>query len=220
MHTRELDGRVLRFGHRGWLWHNAFLLYDHATDSIWHHQTGRAMAGELRGQALARLPSSLMTYEAWLEEHPDTRVLPKPLDPSIPVDSDSYALRNARIQVGLGVEVPGGERFYPLPRLAGHGPVEEEVAGVPLVVAAHLESRSGFAYDRRVGGKIVSFRLGEAPEGAPILRESGGDRAWRLRSGRPVQTSGARGALRPVLFTLWEAVAWKNQHPRGTVWEP
>lgn len=143
MHTRNLDGRVLRFGHRGWLWHNAFLLYDHGTDSIWHHQTGRAMSGELRGRALGRVPSALMTYGAWLEEHPGTLVLPKPGDPAIPVDTDSYASRNATLQVGLGVEVPGAERLYPLPRLAGHGLVEEDLAGVPLVVAAHLPSRGG-----------------------------------------------------------------------------
>ena len=216
VHVRKLDGKPLHFGHRGWLWHDAFLLYDHETDSIWHHQTGWAMSGPRRGRALARLPASTMTFGAWRAEHPDTLVLPKPTDPETPVDADTYAERNAALALGVGVDLAGDFRLYPFDALSSDGVVEEVIGDLPLVVARDRRAGAAFAYDRRVDGETLSFaRVTDG--GRPVLREAAGPRRWYLRTGLPV-AGRADEALRPLLAATWETFAWRRQHPAGTVY--
>jgi len=221
VHSRIVDGRSLRFGHRGWLWNNAYINYDLETDSLWHHQTGWAMSGPLRGKSLARFPTVLVTWSAWQAEHPETLVLPKAPDDPRPIDRDVYSERNAVLVFGLGVDLPTACRLYSFDDLrAAGGIVQEEIGGVPLVVALDPEGRSAFVYDRRIDGAVVDLELrpAEGGDGPAILRERGGERAWRLRSGRPLVTGGATDRLRPLHSSHWEMYAWERQHPSGTRW--
>lgn len=229
VHVRSVatkDGlRVLTFGHSGWLWRNSYLLYDRETDSLWHHLTGRAMAGPLRGTSLRRLPTTVTTWAAWKAEHPSTRVLPRPpTGPrGEPTDADGYAPRNARLRFGYGIDVEedagAASRLYPFDALPPDGLVEEEVGGVPVVVVHDAEGGTAHAYDRRVGGRTLSFErdtAGSPPR--PVLRERGTARirrVWSLRSGRSLDASDP--PLRPLLGSPWETTAWRLQHPRGTV---
>ena len=217
VHERTAKGRVLTFGHSGWLWHNAYLLYDRETDSLWHHATGIAMSGPLRGTRLARYDdTALMTFAAWRAEHPGTLVLAKPADGQAELDRDVYADRNAARRFGLAVELPGASRFYPLTALAELDAVEEDVGGVPLVVVRDVRAAQARAFDRRVGGRALSFDA--VPGERPLLAERGGPRRWYLRSGTAVPGSGAESDLCPLPATAFEAEAWALQHPAGTIW--
>src|SRR5262245_10132109 len=217
VHERRAAGRVLTFGHSGWLWHNAYLLYDRETDSLWHHATGTAMAGPLRGTRLARYDNTaLMTFAAWRAEHPATLVLAKPAAGRPELDRDVYAERNVSVRFGLALELPGVSRFYPLSALADLDAVEEEVAGVPVVVVRDVRAAHARAFDRRVGGRTLSFETVAGDR--PLLRERGGRREWYLRSGTAVTGSGAEGDLCPLPATAFEANAWALQHPAGTTW--
>lgn len=217
VHERRVDGRTLTFGHSGWLWHNSFLLYDRETDSLWHHATGTAMAGPLRGRRMARFPAtSVMTFAAWRGEHPATLVLAKPSDPRAPVESDPYAARNANSAWGLSVGATGAPRFYPFAQMRDLDAVEDDVAGTPAVIVRDAGASLAHAFDRRAGGVALSF---DAVSGArPQLRERGGARAWFLRSGAPVPGSGAEAPLRPLPATHFERNAWQAQHPAGSTW--
>ncbi len=216
MHARTIDGKPARFGHRGWLWKNAYILYDVETDSLWHHLTGRALSGPLRGTALARWRTELLTWEAWRAEHPDTLVLPKPAAHPADLSVDVYAQRNSGLRFGLGIEIGEERVLYPL-ALLHDGPVEDEVAGIPVVVAGDGASRAAFAWDRRVDGRPASFEVSADGRGAPLLQVVGGGPAFRLRSGRAV--GGDREGLHPVFSTQWEVGAWRAQHPNGRVHE-
>ena len=217
VHDRTAAGRVLTFGHSGWLWHNAYLLYDRETDSIWHHGTGTAMAGPLRATRLRRYDdTTITTFGAWRGEHPGTLVLAKPAQGQPALDHDVYADRNTTVRFGLALELPGAPRFYPLTALADLDAVEDEVGGVPVVVVRDVRAAQARAFDRRVGGRALSF---EAVAGErPLLRERGGTRAWYLRSGTAVTGSGADADLCPLPATAFEANAWALQHPTGTTW--
>jgi hypothetical protein len=218
VHDRRAAGRVLTFGHSGWLWHNAYLLYDRETDSLWHHATGIAMAGPLRGTRLSRYDdAAVMTFAAWRGEHPGTLVLAKPADAPPEIERDVYSDRNATRRWGVAVELPGAARFYPLTALADLDAVEEEVAGVPLVVVRDVRAAQARAFDRRVGGAAVSLEA--VPGERPLLVERGGRRAWYLRSGTAVAGTGAESDLCPLPATAFEADAWALQHPRGTTWK-
>ncbi len=218
VHGRRVDGRVLTFGHSGWLWHNAYLLYDRETDSVWHHETGVAMSGPLRGRRLPRFDSiAIMSFAAWRAEHPDTLVLPKPPDPK--TDEDVYASRNAHRTFGLALDVPGASRFYPFDAMKPLDAVEEEVGGVPVVVVRDASAATALAFDRRVGDATLSFEIEQKTADArPVLRERGGRRAWYLRSGAPVPGPDRTPALRPLPATPFETTAWPLQHPAGSIW--
>jgi len=214
VHARELDGRILRFGHSGWLWHNAYLLYDRETESVWHHQTGWAMSGPLRGKSLARFPTTLTTFEAWAQEHPDSHVLPKPPASRERLDADTYALRNAGLAFGLGVDLPGVFWLVPFRELAAAGDlVQEEIDGVPLVIVADPAARTAHAYSRRVDGQVVELVRETSDDGAGRLVDAGGGRAWSVRSGRS-EASGVPD-LRRLHAAHWETHAWVRQHPTG-----
>lgn len=210
VHVRSLDGRSLRFGHRGWLWHNAFLLYDHGTDSLWHHQTGRALAGPLRGRALARLPTVLVPWAAFRAAHPGTRVLPKPPDPAL--REDPYATRTVVLELGLGLELDGRDVLYPLPEFGPDDVLHDVVGDVPVVLARLPNTRTATAF--RAPDASVRLRL-VRDDGGRALLEAPDGRAWNAVSGRPVR--GTDALLAPLLATLWDRDAWERQHPRGRV---
>ena len=50
-------------------------MMDVETGSLWSHILGEAMQGELKGTQLDSLPCDMVTWEAWLREHPKTTVL-------------------------------------------------------------------------------------------------------------------------------------------------
>jgi hypothetical protein len=161
------------------------------------------------------------TWSAWRSEHRRTRVLPRPAQGpgGEPTDRDGYAPRNARRTFGLGLDVEGPagttSRLYPFGALPHDAVVEEEVGGVPVVVAADPGGGTAHAFDRRVGGRTLSFErdtAGTPPR--PVLRERGGRRAWALRSGLPLGDGSE--PLRRLLASPWETDAWRAQHPAGT----
>ncbi len=216
VHARDVGGRTLSFGHSGWLWNSAYLLYDRDTGSIWHHASGIAMSGPMRGTRLRRYAqTALMTFDAWRAEHPDTLVLAKPPEGPDRVEEDVYASRNAGLSFGLAVEAAGAYGFFPLRDLGALGVVEDSVGDVPVVVARDAAGRSAVAYDRRVDGRALSFEA-VADGVRPRLRERGGERAWWLRSGTPVAGTGATSALRPLPATPWEERAFRLAHPSGS----
>ena len=217
VHVREVDGNPVRFGHSGWLWHNTFLLYDHATESLWHPVTGRAMSGPMRGRRLRTLPVSFLTWRAWRTEHPGTLVLRKPQ-----ADVDDYAGRNARMTFGYAVDVGAASRIWQFSDLPAAGAVEDEVGGTPVVVVRDMAAEAAFVYERPAeGGRTVSFDWdARGPGGRPVLRERGGSRAWFARTGLPVPGTDAREPLRQLPGSDWEAAAWALQHPWGTRYAP
>ena len=52
------------------------LMQDRETGTTWQAITGRAVEGELAGQALRRLPSHYSFWFAWTDYHPETRLYP------------------------------------------------------------------------------------------------------------------------------------------------
>ena len=46
MYARRVNGEVLDFDHRGWLYEESFLFYDFKTDSLWVQATGEAERNE------------------------------------------------------------------------------------------------------------------------------------------------------------------------------
>lgn len=72
---RTIDGEVLDFGTSGKLRFSDLIMYDRQTQSWWQQFSGRGLVGEFTGTLLAMIPSRLMSWSEFREEHPDGRVL-------------------------------------------------------------------------------------------------------------------------------------------------
>ncbi len=72
---RRTDEGELTFGVSGLLFNNDVLMYDRQTESLWSQLKMEAVAGPQVGQKMRWLASEQMTWAAWKERYPDSKVL-------------------------------------------------------------------------------------------------------------------------------------------------
>lgn len=74
-YDRRVGERILDFGTSGALLNSSLVMYDRQTESLWSHYTGQAVAGHLAGAELDLIPVQTVSFETFLESHPDGGVL-------------------------------------------------------------------------------------------------------------------------------------------------
>lgn len=72
---RTLDGQVVTFGTTGKLRNSDLIMYDRTQENWWQQFNGEAIAGARAGERLIKLPSSLISFDQFLERFPDGEVL-------------------------------------------------------------------------------------------------------------------------------------------------
>lgn len=72
---REMNEQILDFGTTGYLHQGSLLMYDRQTHSLWAHFGGEALGGELAGNYLDILPSSIVSWNEFTETFPEGLVL-------------------------------------------------------------------------------------------------------------------------------------------------
>jgi len=72
VHRRIIGDTEIVLGNQGALYGNAMTWWDHDTGSIWSQPIGEAILGPRKGAKLELLPSTLTTWSAWRDAHPDT----------------------------------------------------------------------------------------------------------------------------------------------------
>lgn len=79
VHDRRVDGAILTLGVSGKVRDGNLVMYDRQTGSLWLQQSGKALEGRLRGQALKELPRAqyepAVRWDEWQSKHPATKVL-------------------------------------------------------------------------------------------------------------------------------------------------
>ena len=136
------------FGNQGALWGNAMTWWDHGTGSVWSQPLGEAIAGPLKGETLELLPSTLTTYGSWKAEHPGGLAL------DVPGGRSGFDLRRMAVVVDFGAEAAA----YSIPGLREVGPVNDTVAGVPLVVLTDPADPERWAvFSRRLDDRTLTF---------------------------------------------------------------
>ena len=218
--ARALDGETLEFGHSGMLYRSAFLLYDLGTKSLWHHATGRALTGKLRGRRLEPIASRFVTWGTWRKAYPDSKVLAKdPMKGDYVADAFDHRNRALRLKFGLGILCGEETRLYELTELDRMPLVQETVGGEPVVVSYHPASKTATAWRRTLEGKVLDLRRAEDGEnGLPRLEETGEkgsifDAVTGFCVSGPLQGK----SLKPVIGCFWEVHAWIAHHPLGTM---
>jgi hypothetical protein len=232
---RTVNGEETVFGVSGLLWRNDLVMYDEATESLWSQILATAIRGEETGTTLTLVPSTLTTWGEWRESHPGTVVLrPPPESHTVVGRVDRDYSRNPyggyessrRIGIGgssfdddrlhpkaqvVGVTHEGTARAYPLDAVQRAGVVNDEVNGLPVVVAA-VDSTL-VAYVRVVDGETLDF----VADGPKHLR-AGGSR-WRITTGTAVDGPREGTELEhanDVSPQFW--FAWLDFHPETSVY--
>lgn len=128
--------------------------WDHSTGSVWSQPLGEAIMGPRKGERLQLLASTLTTWQAWRDKHPDTLAL----------DAHGWAtgfhLEDMTIVVDMGSEAVS----YRIPDLRKVGVVNDVVGGVEIAVVIDPEDPARWAvFSRRLDDSVVILEL--APEG-------------------------------------------------------
>jgi len=220
-----VDGRELDFGVSGKLLRNGLVLYDRQSSSLWSQMLGQAVWGALAGWSLDAVPSVVTTWSTWRTLHPATVALVKTT-----ADPDPYSGYYHGPQVGArgalfpddrlaakalvtGAVVGGSPVAYPHDVLAALGAVNDEVAGVPLVMAHDAVTGASLLFEWPGHGHAPSLSLDTVAGGGLVLRDERSGVRWsgwtgEVLSGAPAQ---ARLPRLPATTTFW--FAWKDHHP-------
>ena len=189
---RRYGEKTLTFGVSGLLYQSDVLMFDRQTESLWSQLAMKSVSGPQVGTALKWLNSNLMTWKAWKEANPESKVLSRAT--GIPRDYDQMPYR--------GYE-QNPQTIFPVPSHRTELGNKEWVAGVV------------------VNGKAMAFpikTLAEKNGGAATF--PGGDSEITVSydaTTRKVTALRSDGGELPVVQVYW--FAWQAFYPMTALWE-
>jgi hypothetical protein len=148
---RRVDGQVYEFGTSGLLRNSDLVMYDRATESLWQQLTGEAIVGDMVGQRLTFLTSSLVSFADFRQAHPEGVVLSRDTGYTRSYGENPYTGydtigRNPFLFDGepdgrlpamervVTISLEGRDVAYPLSVLSEVHIIEDAPGGVDLVV--------------------------------------------------------------------------------------
>lgn len=151
VYSGKVDDKTFTFGVSGRLFKSNVLIYDHQTESLWSQLKETAIAGPMVGRKLNKIPAERTTWQRWLKNHPQTKVLSTDTgyhrDYKLDPYTGYYRAREIMFPVGdvrtdlaakemvLGVEINGTAKAYPLPLLERKtGTLKDEIGGNPVQI--------------------------------------------------------------------------------------
>jgi hypothetical protein len=232
----EVEGNVLQFdvvtNYRANL-----VMVDRQTGSWWQQLTGKAIQGKLSGTALKLIPVDLMTWGAWKELYPDTRVLSRDtgfnhnydvlpsggsytdwqksdriFHPLVRITDTRFRAR----ETVLGVQVGDVYKAYPFSNLGELAVINDEVNGEPVLILFDSKSQIASAFSRKVSENILT--LEEMTEGGEVLvRDKNSGSVWDFE-GRAIadETEGTKLERLKYHNAFW--FAWADFHPDTLVY--
>jgi thiol-disulfide isomerase/thioredoxin len=231
-YRRATGGRVLSMEVPG-VYNGTIILRDRETRTLWAPFSGRAIEGPLQGAKLDRFPLFLTHWDEWVARHPDTDVLwDRPsareghgawylpgrwgivsemgatmaaLDPRLPENALVY-----------GVEAGANAKAYPLSQVELQGGVVNDQAGKIAVVILARGAFEAAGYERRLEGRLLTFRPSSLPGGAMTDAETGS--LWSSEG------EALRGPLRGERLAALDGYSvewhvWSAYHPGAVIFK-
>jgi hypothetical protein len=152
-YVRTINGKEVTFGTSGSLYNNNLVMYDRASHSLWSQIWGKAIAGNLSGYVLQRIPVDVLPWGEWKALYPDTMVLSRQTGHPRPYGDDPYGGYYYSDQV-----------LFPLTHRDDRMPVKTVVWGFSFNGSAKaypLKSLQQTAFADVIGGEsVLVWRLG------------------------------------------------------------
>ncbi len=171
---RRLGAEVLEFGVSGLLRNSDLIMYDRTTESLWQQFTGEGVIGDLAGEQLAFLPSSLVSFADFRAAYPKGQVLSRETGASRPygrnpyegydtIGSNPFLYRgpmDGRLQavervVTVSLADEGIDIAYPLSVLSAVGVIQESRGGRDLAVFHRSGTSSALGAETIAEGQDV-----------------------------------------------------------------
>ena len=206
VHRRSIKGEEITFGVQGALLGNAMTFWDHDTGSVWSQPTGEAVAGPRKGERLELLPVSFTSWDAWLQEHPETLAL----------DTTAFVTGFALERMAIVLDLADDAIAIRYLDLVDAGVVNEVVGG--LEVAAVVDPTDPDRWEtfaRRMGDQVLTLAI---ENDQLIDRETG--TVWDPVRGRAL-SGPLEGEILGILpgFTIFPR-DFGTFFPDGRFWEP
>lgn len=189
---------------------NAMTWYDHKSGSVWSQVWGQAIAGPRKGTTLALIPASIVPWETWKNQHPDTLAMT--------TGKDALFSREEPLRDGWVAGITLGEysKAYQFQALIRDSVVNDTIGPYPVVLYADPETRTVNAYLRQVGEQVLTFSLDES---GTALIDAETESRWNPVLGVILEGQQAGQALRPVPYLSSFDWAWLDFYPNSTIYE-
>jgi len=224
VYGREIEGKEYTFGVSGKLIRNALVMYDRETESYWSQILGEAVAGDLQGTKLEFLPSWMMSWKEWKALHPNTQALDKGGRRGGRDSYTGYYQSGSTGVIGethqddrlyakefvIGVELDSEAVAYPFSVLNEEPLINDEVAGIDLLVVFNPDSAASAVFNRQVDGETLTF----AKTADPLIImdvETGSE--WNALSGQAVAGPLAGTSLERIKSTAVFWFGWTDFYP-------
>ena len=194
MYSSKVNGENTEFGTSGMLYRSNKLMYDRATETLWHQFLGVPVAGPLAGSGvrLEVLPSVLTTWGEWLAEHPDTTVVSN--DTGV-YPADTYRPESDRRSIYFSYRAAPGTMF-PVAGIDETLPLKEQVFGLAFGDAARAYPRAALRE-----APVLNDTVGQ--QNVVIITVAGGGVRAYDRQGLKFQ-AGSQGQLQDEQGREWK----------------
>lgn len=185
---------------------------DESTGSWWRQANGEAITGNLKGMKLPEVPSRQVTLAQWLSLHPASLIMQG--DPAAAAEyAEDYAFERGTSRKTLtgtdtlswgekswvvGLTVNERSKAYDWNRLRRERIVNDEVGGIPIVLALAVDDASYFAFERPDSATRFSLR------GDSLVA---GTRAFSMKG------TGRDSALKPLNASQEFWHSWRTFQP-------
>jgi hypothetical protein len=166
---RRFNEAIFEFGTSGLLRNSDLVMYDRTTESLWQQFTGQGIVGDLAGEQLTLVPSSLISFADFRAAYPDGQVLSRETGFSRRYGENPY----------VGYDTIGNNPFL------FRGPVDGRLPAMERVVTVSLDDvdlayplsvlfEVGVINDTQAGRELVVFHTGGASSalGARLIAEA------------------------------------------------
>lgn len=179
MYVREnsdVETGKLTFAVSGKLWNRSLIMIDSETKSLWSHLLGKAMDGQLKGEVLETVPSTMVDWKTWKADHPETTVLAlsrtsREFIKEFHENTDRFV---------LGLRTLKKSKSYSFSVLQQLPVVNDEFGENPVVIVFRPESAGGRAFIRKVDEQVLNF---ESIDGGKSIRDAETGSIWNPETG-------------------------------------
>lgn len=233
--TAEMDGDSLEFM-TPMQWENNLMIYDPGTKNLVQQLTREIVSGKHNQQTLPSFPTQIMSWKAWKQLYPETKVHHYPPQqsfdrfvrkmfrtkihepnqveekPVFPTIRHFDARLSNKAEV-LGVSVGDSSKAYSIDHLTQQPVINDLLNNQALLIAYDSASDIADIFDRQLNGQVLTFRSQTDSDGAFHLVDEETGSTWNMNGKAVSGELTGRQLARYVHYNRIYWYSWVNFYP-------